>query len=195
MVGASPTPGFLAPASDRTLLVLAGDGELAVALREQLDGGLILIKDARPGEAEHALASCRPWPWMLVGALPALPARVADSLRRPVLVIWYGPSPLSLPTHARRFARFPQLLDAVRSALAGEVAGIRLAAGSGVDLPSGTHSRSAELQALVSAGSSGFDLPLATFRSAARVLARGRVPARPSRDPRTRHVSLRSAPR
>lgn len=190
MVGKSPGLGMLAPEADRTLVVLATDGELAVALRERLERSLVVVKDARPEEAEAVVRSCRPWPWMLVGGIPEVGPALLAALRRPVLTLWYGARPPSLPRHALAFARFGDLAIAVRDALGRERAGMRLDAGCGVRLPGGAHAGSAALQALVSCGAAGFDLPLAAFRSASRALALHGLAVRPVRDPESGMVNL-----
>jgi hypothetical protein len=186
------TLGVLAPEHDRALVVLSSDGELAVGLRERLDRARVVVKDARPGEALRALGSCRPWPWMVVGNVAELPVGVAPALARyPVLVLWLEPLPGGLPAHVRVFSRYRVLADAVSRALDGEVEGMRLVAGAGVELPGGRISHSASLQALVSAHPAGFNLPLESFRSAARALAAQAIPLRPHRAPLTGLVSLR----
>ncbi|HYA00099.1 MAG TPA: hypothetical protein VEK76_07070 [Candidatus Binatia bacterium] len=183
-------PGVMVPDKDRAVLVIAEDGELAVGLREHLERELVIVKDARPGEAAAAADSCRPWPWMLVGAVPRLPRQLAGRLRRPSLIAWYGPAPAPLPRHARSFSRFMDLVAEVHGSLVREVGGMRLAIGSGVDLPGGTHLRSSELQALVSTPA-GFDLPASAFRAAEVALRRHRIPLRPGRDPESGLVVLR----
>ena len=183
--------GALAPEWDRALVVLSGDGELAVGLRECLDRTRVTVKDARPQEAGASVASCLPWPWAVAGAVSELPAGVTDLLSlRPTLILWLGPAPASLPIHRRRFARFSELVAAADRALEQEVAGMRMSPGSGVRLPSGRLCRSAELQALVSAHPHGFALPVGAFRSAARALAGAELPLRPLRDKVTGLVSL-----
>ena len=192
MTAGTVTLGVLAPERDRALFVLAPDGELAVGLRERLDRARVVVKDARPEEAPAMLASCRPWPWMVIGAVAEPPPEVTPALiRRPIIVCWLGPMPPGLPAHGRGYSRFSVLADAVEQALGREVAGMRLAVGAGVHLPGGRITSSAELQALVSAHPAGFDLPLAAFRSAGRALAAHDIPLRPRRDPATRLVSLR----
>jgi hypothetical protein len=185
--------GVLAPESDRAMVVISPDGEPAVGLRERLDRGRVVIKDARPGEARAALTSCRPWPWMVIGAVPELPEGVAEVLDgHPVLVLWLGPAPRCLPTHGRSFPRFAALAAAAGQALDHEVGGMRLATGAGVLLPGMRGcSRNPELQALVSAHPGGFNLQLETFRPAVRALRARGIPLRPRRDPATGMVSLR----
>ena len=187
----SATLGVLAPDSARTILVVAADGELAVALRERVDRAYALIKDVRPGEMEQAIGGCLPWPWMVVGAVSELPRGVEDLLRpRPVLILWRGEPPAGLPVHARQVDRFADLVTAITTALTQDVAGMRLAVGLGVDLPDGDYARSAELQALVSAHPRPFDVSLDAFRSAARVLNAHGIRLRPSRDPASGTVAL-----
>jgi hypothetical protein len=189
--GAAPL-GSLAPESDRALVVIAPDGELAVGVRESLDRAWVVVKDARPEEAWSAVACCRPWPWMVVGSVPVLPHGVASALTpHPVILLWLGAVPPGMPAHGRDFVRFSALLAEIRRALHGQVAGMRLALGAGVRLPGGGISRSPDLQALVSAHPDGFHLPLDSFRSATRTLARHDIPVRPRRDPATGVVSLR----
>lgn len=185
--------GVLAPESDRALVVISPDGEPAVGLRERLDRGRVVIKDARPWEARAALTSCRPWPWMVIGSVPELPDGVAELLDgHPVLVLWLGPAPQRLPAHSRSFPRFSALAVAAGEALEQEVGGMRLATGAGVLMPGKRGcSRNPELQALVSAHPGGFDLQLESFRSAARALSVRGIPLRPRRDPATGMVSLR----
>lgn len=192
MEAGNVTLGALAPEHDRALVVISADGELAVGLREHLDRVRVVVKDARPAEAGSALESCRPWPWMVVGNVTELASDVQSVLaRHPVLVLWLGPLPRDLPPHARGLSRYSMLAGAASHALDGEVAGMRLAIGMGVELPGGRISRSASLQALVSAYPAGFDLPLMSFRSAARILASEGVPLRPHRGPRSGSVALR----
>lgn len=185
--------GVLAVERDRALVVISPDGEPAVGLRECLDRGRVVIKDARPGEARTALTSCRPWPWMVIGAVPQLPDGVADLIHgHPVLVLWLGPTPPCLPAHTGSFARFSALAAATGQALEQEVGGMRLAPGAGVLLPGMPGwSRNPQLEALISAHPGGFDLPLESFRSAGRALRAHGVALRPRRNSATGMVSLR----
>jgi hypothetical protein len=184
----------MVPGPERSLVVLDAVGEVAVALRDRLDPGLVVVKHAYPSEALRVATSCRPWSWMVVGALPELPGQLAPVLSKPVLIGWLGSRPTALPAHARSFHRFTELVDWISQTLRSEVAGIRLSVGSGVELPGGRHVRCAALEALVSAGSSGFQLPLRSFQGAARTLAAHGVPVAPVSDPLNHRVSLRRAP-
>ena len=172
--------GVLTPDSARTILVITGDGDLAVALREKVDRIYALVRDVRPHEASDGIAACQPWPWMVVGGVDHIPADALDVLRtRPILTYWRGPVPDGLPTHTRTFVKFNDLAIAVNEALTHTVEGMKLAIGLGVDMPDGTYARSGELQALVAAHPHSFDMPLDAFRSAARVLQQHHIPLRP----------------
>lgn len=178
----STTLGVLTPDSARTILVIGGDGDMAVALRERIDRAYALVKDVRPEEAAAGFATCLPWPWMVVGNVTQLPDEALSHFHnRPILVLWRGPMPEGLPGHVRGFSGFTDLCSEVDRALTHSVAGMRLAIGLGVDLPGGAYARSAELQALVSAHPHGFDVPPDAFRSAARVLSSHNIPLKPSR--------------
>jgi hypothetical protein len=187
----NPPLGVLAPDNARTILVVAGDGDLSVALRDKVDRAYALIKDVRPEEFVEGFGTCLPWPWMVVGSSTQLSADAMELMRnRPILIFWRGSAPAGLPQHARSFERFGELADAVNTALTQRVAGMRLAIGLGVDLPDGDYARSAELQALVSMHPRPFDVPLDAFRSAARVLSTHRIALKPVRDAEAGTVSL-----
>lgn len=184
--------GVLAPENVRTILVVAPNGELAVALRDHVDRAYAIVKDVRPAEMAEGYAACIPWPWMIVGSAVAVPTTVARDLRRhPALMLWLGELPLDVPEHARRFDSFDGLASAVDEALRHSVAGMRLALGVGVELPGG-YARSAELQALVASHPHPLHVPLADFRSAARLLAARGIPWRPMRQRDSGAVSLGS---
>lgn len=187
----SKTLGMLAPDSARTILVISGDGELAVAIRERVDRAYALVKDVRPEEALDGFATCIPWPWMVIGNVAQLPVAVIDAFRnRPILVLWRGKVPSGMPGHSRVFDRFGELADGVTGAMSTTFLGMKLAIGLGVDLPDGSYARSAELQALVTNHPHHFDVPLDAFRSATRVLTAHQILCRPVRDSQSGTVSL-----
>lgn len=171
--GASWLLGVRAPDRGRSILAVTVDGELAVALRDVVPGGIAVIRDARFDDADDICAACLPWPWMVVGSVASLPPGIAAVLRhRPVLTYWLGVPPSGLPGHARWFQRPGALFQAVRGACSADVGGMRLAPGSGVELDDGTLMRGANLESLVSAYPYGFALPVRGFRAASDALAR-----------------------
>jgi hypothetical protein len=123
------TLGVLAPDSSRTILVIADDGELAVAIRERVDRAYALVKDVRPDEATEVFATCIPWPWMVIGNGSTLPPACLELFaNRPILIFWRGQEPPGLPRHTRVFSRFNELADAVTAALDVHFLGRKLAA-------------------------------------------------------------------
>jgi hypothetical protein len=173
VTSASWLPGVRAPDRGRAILVVTVDGELAVAIRDVVPGGIAVIRDARVDDADDICAACLPWPWMVVGSVASLPPGLAVVLRhRPVLTYWLGVPPSGLPGHARWFQRPGALLQAVRGACTADVGGMRLAPGGGVELDDGTLMQGATLESLVSAYPYGFALPARNFRAASDALAR-----------------------
>jgi hypothetical protein len=188
--------GVRAPDRGRAILVVTVDGELAVAVRDAAPGGMAVVRDARPDDADAIAAACLPWPWMVVGSAVALTPALASVLRdRPVLTYWLGDPPVGLPSHARYFDRPAALLDAVRSACAGSVGGMRLAPGSGVELEDGTLLRGATLESLVAAYPRGFALPARNFRAVSDALARHNAGWSAQRDGAAEMTLVRSAAR
>jgi len=182
--------GVLAPDRCRSIVVITADGELAVAVRDAVPSGIALIRDARPDDAAEVAAACLPWPWMVVGATTAVTPALGALLRtRPVLTLWLGSPPAGLTAYALRFDRPAALLAAVDGACRANVGGMRLARGSGVELPDGTLLRGATLDALIGAHPGGFALPTRTFRTVAIALARHGAAWTPERDDDAR-VSL-----
>lgn len=175
-MGVSDAPwmlGVRAPDRSRAIVVVTGDGELAVAVRDAVPRGMAVVRDARPDDAVEIAAACLPWPWMVVVSAVALPPALAVILRkRPVLTYWLGSLPAGAPGHARCFERPAALLEAISGACAANVGGMRLAPGSGVELGDGTLLRGATLDSLIAAYPGGFALPTRTFRAASDALAR-----------------------
>lgn len=134
----------------RTVLVVGDSGELAVAVRDRLDRAYVTVWEVHSAEVPTALQACAPWPWVVVGDDPYLAAPTLAALAAaPSLVLWRGESPTGLPAHARCFARFSELADALESALGADVEGIRLAPGDGLTMPDGRHCADRPLEALV----------------------------------------------
>jgi hypothetical protein len=161
----------------RTVLVVSDGIELAVAVRDQVDRAYVTVRDVPPSEGPAAVRACRPWPWMVVGDLPALSQTVAEALgEHPLLIFWCGALPAGLPAHSRGFARFSEMAAALRTALAADVAGIRLAPGGGLTMPDGTHAGNAALEALVASHPHPVVAPMRDFRGALGAITAHRVP-------------------
>jgi hypothetical protein len=164
----------------RTVLVVGDDIELATALRDRLDRAYVTVIEVPPGEERAAIGSCRPWPWMVVGAGQDVDRGVlADLGRAPTLLVWRAPPPPGLPTRAIAADRFTVVVGTVATALGAEVAGMHLAIGSGVDMPDGGHVANACLEALVASHPRPLVAPSRWVRSVARALAAHGVPLRP----------------
>lgn len=163
----------------RRILVVGDDAELATALRDRLARAYVTVVEVRGGEELEALRGCRPWPWMVVGSGGQVEGAFAAELRRcPALVVWRPSPPPGLPAHAIAAGRFSELAGIVATALDAEVAGVRLAIGSGVDLPGGGFVANACLEALVASHPRPLFAPARLLRSASRALAVHGVPLR-----------------
>jgi hypothetical protein len=166
----------------RSIVAVSEDGELGVALRDCVEPWRALIRDVRSDEFDTAVAACEPWPWMVVGSGTAAPNSLLTMLMaRPSIVAWYGAAPLGVGDRIHTSARFADIAAFVHDCLHREVGGMRLAAGTGIELPLGRCVRSASLEALIGAHPAGFQLPLRLFQSSARVLRMLDIPWQPQR--------------
>ena len=153
----------------RAIVVVGDAGETAVALRDALPRAMVVVLDARPAEAAAAIAVCRPCPWALVWSSSGeIPDALAPAPAIALVSEHSGGGPA-----AERWATFGGVLARLRAMLAAEVGGMRLAPGVGVELPDGSISQSAWLQALVSMHPGGMPASAAQLR-AARSLLRAR---------------------
>jgi hypothetical protein len=175
----------------RSIVAVSESGELGVALRDCVEPWRALIRDVRSDEFDAAVAACAPWPWMVVGSGSTAPNSLRTLLMaRPSIVAWYGATPLDMGGRIHTSERFTDIAGFVHDCLQREVGGMRLAAGTGIELPLGRFVRSASLEALIGAHPAGFELPLRLFRSGARVLRMLDVPWRPQRAPASGNVVL-----
>ena len=75
----------------RTVLVVAEQPQLWAAIRDRLNGELALVRHARPDTVAEVWARADPWPWLVVGAAPAMPERLPGLLTgKPIPVLWLG---------------------------------------------------------------------------------------------------------
>ena len=150
----------------RAIVVVGDDGETAVALRDAVPRAMVVVLDARPAEAAAAIAVCRPVPWALVwSSRTDLP----EALAAPPTIALLRDQSRAAPA-PERWASYRALLARLRAMLAAEVGGMRLAYGVGVELPDGSISQSAWLQALLSVHPGGMRASAAQLRAARRLL-------------------------
>ncbi len=134
----------------RSVLVIAEDPELAVALRDRLDRAYVTVLDIRPSEADEAIRDRHACPWMVVGTVRQITDEALRALaRRPVLLLWLGTAPAQLPRHARSLLRYSEVAAALEEAIAADVGGMRLAPGCGLQMPDGCHAADDALEVLV----------------------------------------------
>jgi hypothetical protein len=75
----------------RTILVIEEQPYLWAVLRGRVQPGTAYVRSVSPSELVSAWATCQPWPWLLVGATPGPPDRLAALLEaRPIAVHWLG---------------------------------------------------------------------------------------------------------
>jgi hypothetical protein len=99
------------------------------------------VRGAAPDEVARAWRSCRPWPWLVVGATPVLPAGVAELIGvHPIPVHWVGEPPPGLPGRPMLHADWTELLaalDRLRALAEAGVNGVRLLRNRGLRAPDG----------------------------------------------------------
>jgi hypothetical protein len=185
----APELGVFVPDRARSIIAISDDGELGVALHDTVDPALVLVRNVRPDECSHAIAACRPWPFLVVSAVHVPPA-VQELVRtRPVLCFRYGDT-ATARAGVRCFSKFGDLVHSIDTALHAHVDGMRLAYGAGVDV-NGRWVASAALEALIAAHPHGFELPLRIFRNAAHKLVDLGVRFTVARDPNSGNAVLR----
>lgn len=169
MRGGGGTESAATQGLGRTVLVIAGGPELAVALRDRLDRAYVTVCEDRAGGGDRA---SRSRPWMVVGDSAAVPETVVELLsRHPCLVLWNGLQAAGLPAHTRAFARFADLVAAIQGALRAQVAGMRLAPGDGLTMPDAEHAANPVLEVLVASHPHPVFAPAHCFRHVGATLA------------------------
>jgi hypothetical protein len=153
---------------------------LWAALRQRVDPALAYVRGAGPAEVDAVWRACRPWPWLVVGATPTLPAGLADLLAgRPIPVHWVGPPPPGLPTRPVVHSDWTALvaaLDGLRALLDTGVGGVRLLRNRGVQAPDGRIVLDVEHVEGLLAAPGG--LPVADGGPLSREIQAGRLPLR-----------------
>jgi hypothetical protein len=181
-----PSADSAAPAGawHRTVVVVGDDPELVVALRDRLDRAMVTVCEVRPDDAAAAVRGCTAWPWMVVGDTRVVDEPFARALAaHPIVAIWRGQVPPGLPGHVRVAGRFSELAAAVESAVDAQVRGVRLAVGSGLSMPDGSHTESPVLEALVASHPLPVPASPRQLRAADAVLSAHHVPLMARRAP------------
>jgi hypothetical protein len=125
----------------RTILVIEEQPYLWAALRQRVDPGMAYVRSAAPDEVVRVSRSCRPWPWLVVGAAPVLPDSVAELIgAHPIPLHWVGEAPCGLPGRPvlhRDWTDLVAALDRLRALADDGVNGVRLLRNRGVRAPDG----------------------------------------------------------
>jgi hypothetical protein len=99
------------------------------------------VRSAAPDEVARVWRSCQPWPWVVVGATPVLPAGVAELIgAHPIPVHWVGDPPPGLPGRPvlhRDWTALVAALVALRALAEDGVNGVRLLRNRGLRAPDG----------------------------------------------------------
>jgi hypothetical protein len=125
----------------RTILVIEEQPYLWAALRQRIDPGMAYVRGAGPDEVARVWRSCQPWPWLVAGATPVLPAGVAELIgAHPIPVHWVGEPPPGLPGRPvlhRDWTELIAALERLRALAEAGVNGVRLLRNRGLRAPDG----------------------------------------------------------
>jgi hypothetical protein len=122
----------------RTILVIEDQPYLWAALAARIDRATAYVRSSTPSQLHAVWGGCSPWPWLVVGATPALPEGLPELLdRRPIPVFWSAPPPAGLPGQPAVFEDWRALVEALERL--GEVSlnGVRLLRNRGLLTPQG----------------------------------------------------------
>jgi hypothetical protein len=125
----------------RTILVIEDQPYLWAALRQRVDPGMAYVRSAAPREVARVWRSCRPWPWLVVGAASSLPPGVVELIAaHPIPVHWVGDPPPGLPGPPalhRDWTELVAALEQLRALAEAGVNGVRLLRNRGLRAPDG----------------------------------------------------------
>jgi hypothetical protein len=125
----------------RTILVIEEQPYLWAALRQRVDPGMAYVRSAAPDELARVWRSCQPWPWLVVGATPALPDGVVELIgAHPIPLHWVGEPPPGLPGRPvlhRDWTELVAALERLRALAEDGVNGVRLLRNRGLRAPDG----------------------------------------------------------
>ena len=122
----------------RTILVIDDRPYLWAALSARIDRGTGYVRSATPSQLRTVWDSCRPWPWLVVGATQRLPDGLADLLDgNPIPVYWCGRLPAGIPGRPAVFDDWQGLVDALGRLCEVSFNGVRLLRNRGLTGPEG----------------------------------------------------------
>lgn len=85
----------------RTILVVEEHPYLWAVLQGRIQPGTAYVRSATPEELPATWQSCRPWPWLVVGAMRTVPDGLVKLVgARPIAVHWLGEPPAALASRA-----------------------------------------------------------------------------------------------
>ncbi len=125
----------------RTILVIEDLPYLWAVLRQRIEPATAYVRSARPDELASVWGSCKPWPWLVVGAVSAAPPILAELVGdRPIAIHWLGQGPADLPNVPVVHSDWLSLateLDRLNDIASHGLNGVRLLRNRGLRMPSG----------------------------------------------------------
>ncbi|HKF77244.1 MAG TPA: hypothetical protein VKF59_13965 [Candidatus Dormibacteraeota bacterium] len=95
---AYPAPAAGRESLGRTILIIDEQPYLWAVLRQRVELRTAYVRGVTPAQLPGVWRTCRPWPWLVVGATPGLPDGLVDLLGdHPIPVYWLGEPPPGLP--------------------------------------------------------------------------------------------------
>lgn len=106
-----------------------------------MDPALAHVRGSTPEEVASVWRACQPWPWLLAGTTPDVPAGLPELIGSlPVPIHWIGQPPAGLPARPvvhRDWTELVAELDQLHALLEHGVAGVRLLRNRGIRAPDG----------------------------------------------------------
>lgn len=95
---ASRAPAVGRESLGRTIVVIDEQPYLWAVLRQRVEPRTAYVRGVTPAQLAGVWRTCRPWPWLVVGATAGLPDGLGNLLgEHPIPVHWLGEAPPNLP--------------------------------------------------------------------------------------------------
>jgi hypothetical protein len=134
-------PGRGRDSIGRTIVVIEDLPYLWAVLRRRIEPATAYVRSARPDELAAVWRTCKPWPWLVVGAAPSAPPILAKLVGdRPIVIHWlgYGPADLpSIPVVHSDWLSLATELDRLNDLASHGLNGVRLLRNRGLRMPTG----------------------------------------------------------